>query len=97
MPHTHRLDDNAKLSGALSAVNIQSRFVNEQNAINWFIDTPNQTIQGFVVDLKYNHFNVIFERDDHGFIFKNNHFWLIIDNDVENQIDEPAVSIATTY
>lgn len=72
-------------------VHIQSRFVNGANLNKWFIDTPNHTTQGFVVDVNFKYFDEIFQHGDHGIIFKNNNFWLFIDND-ENQIDGSIVS-----
>lgn len=76
-----QLGDIADVSHELSAANIQSRFVHTVEVRRkWLIDAPNHTSHGFIVDKKCDHINEFFNCDGHGVIFKNNHFWLFIDN-----------------
>ena len=76
-----QLGDNAEISHALSEANIQSRFVHtfEVNR-RWLIDAPNHTTQGFIFNKKCDHINEFFVCDGHGDTFKNNNFWLFVDN-----------------
>lgn len=84
--------DNAAISLALSAANIQSRFIGDFEAMARLIDTPNHTVQGFIVNKNCDHFETIFIRDDHGIIFKNNNLWLFIDDEPDLTVEESMVS-----
>lgn len=86
-------DENAEISYALSMANIQSRFMGDFEIMPRFVDTPNHTIQGFVVNMKCIYIETIFSRDDHGVIFKNNNLWLFIDNDASIETNESIVSV----
>lgn len=77
----------------MSRQNMQSRFVVEFENIKRLIDTPNNTIQGFVVNMKCNRFETIFNESDQVIIFRGNNLWLFIDNDIDSDIDETLVSI----
>lgn len=85
--------DIVKISFALSSVNIQSRFIGIFDTPYILIDTPKQTIQGFIVDLMC--FKpAAFIRQDHGISMKNNNLWLFIDNnDTSSTIANSIVSI----
>lgn len=69
-----------EISLMLSQQNIQSRFIQDFRNIPRFIDTPNNTIQGFVVDLGCADSFDIFEQEDQAIIFKDNNLWLLVDN-----------------
>lgn len=87
--------DIVKISFALSSANIQSRFISNFDTPNLLIDTPIQTIQGFVVD-KMCVRTSAFIRQDHGILMKqmrNSNLWLFIDNDVSSTFDDSIVSI----
>lgn len=72
--------DIVKISFTLSNLNIQSRFIGKFGEMaHLMVDTPNHTIQGFIVDTIC-HQNTAFTRQDHGISFKNNNLWLFIDN-----------------
>lgn len=87
--------DNAEILLALSRANIQSRFVSKFEVFPQLVDTPKHTVQGFIVNKKCQHFEAIFLRENHGVIFKNNHFWLFIDNDPNLEMIEAIVSICS--
>ncbi|XP_031622981.1 uncharacterized protein LOC116340566 [Contarinia nasturtii] len=80
--------DNAKISIELSKLSIQSRFLRSFDANSQLIDTPIQTVQGFIVNKYCDHIKMILLRDDHGVIFKNNNLWLFIDNDAGLSTDD---------
>lgn len=86
------IDNNAEISFALSQANIQSRFIGDFEVIPRLIDTPNHTMQGFIINKNCNHIKTIFIHVDHSVIFKNNNLWLIIDNETSLRIDESIVS-----
>lgn len=89
--------NNAEISLALSRANLQSRFVSKFQVIPQLVDTPKHTTQGFIVNKKCQHFEAIFSSENHGVIFKNNHFWLFIDNDTTLEIDQAIVRIEAPY
>lgn len=57
------------------------------------VDTPNNTIQGFIANKNCDHFKEIFLGQDHGMLFKNNNLWLFIDNDASSTVTESIVSM----
>lgn len=71
--------DIVKISVSLSSANIQSRFIDKFEEMSHIIDTPNHTIQGFIIDIMCHRY-AAFTRQDHGILFKNNNLWLLIDN-----------------
>lgn len=79
----------------LSKQSIQSRFITPFFKPKRLIDTPNNTIQGFISDLKCNGMKNIFQNDDHWIIFKDRNLWLFIDNTIEMGIDEAIVSLCS--
>lgn len=84
---------NAKVAVALSRENIQSRFIGELREKLYFADTPDNTIQGFVVNNMCDLNMGFFSREDHGIIFKDNHLWLFIDHNSTLETNESIVSI----
>lgn len=78
---------------AMSNAGIQSRFISEFNMIKILIDTPANTKQGFIVNLKCAHINGIFYQEDHGIVFKDNNLWLFIDDDTDKQMNEFIVNV----
>lgn len=62
-----------------------------------FVDTPNHTVQGFIVNRKCKHVETVFLQPDHGVIFKNNNFWLFIDNDASLELNESIVGIRAHF
>lgn len=88
-------DENMKILTAMSNAGIQSRFISEFNMIEMLIDTPANTIQGFIVNLKCApaHVNGIFYQEDHGIVFKDNNLWLFIDDDRDKQVNESIVNV----
>lgn len=77
----------------MSKQNVQSRFLVEFENIKRLIDTPNNTVQGFVVNMKCKRFESIFNEGDQMITFRGNNLWLFIDNDMESDIEETLVSI----
>lgn len=77
----------------MSNAGIQSRFISVFNMIEILIDTPLNTIQGFIVNLKCEQFSEIFQHENHGIIFKDNNLWLFIDDDTDKSINESIVSL----
>lgn len=69
----------------------QSRFITEFNAIKSLIDTPNNTMQGFIVNLKCKRMEEIFHNNDHEFIFRDRNLWLFIDNSIEINVNDALV------
>lgn len=84
--------ENVKIHRALSNADIQSRFIAKFEEIPQLVDTPNHTVQGFVVYKKCEHIKAIFVQPEHGVIFKNNNIWLFIDNDATIELNESIVS-----
>lgn len=72
--------DTAKISFNFSNLNIQSRFIGKFEEAPHLIDTPDHTIQGFIVDM-FCHPYLVFTRQDHSLLYKNNNLWLFIDDD----------------
>lgn len=56
------LDENALISLNLSMENFQSRFIENFENIQLLADTPKQTIQGFVVNLQCDNYDIIFQQ-----------------------------------
>lgn len=78
------LDAQMAISLQLSKRNFRSRFVTNFSNIPNVLNTNNSTIiQGFVVDLDCKNYEQIFNQKRHDIIFKNNNFWLLIDDDAE--------------
>lgn len=77
----------------MSKQNVQSRFLVEFENIKRLIDTPNNTVQGFVVNMKCKRFESIFNEGDQMITFRGNNLWLFIDNDMDSDIEETLVSI----
>lgn len=84
---------NAKVALALSRENIQSRFIGELKGKSYFTDTPDNTIQGFVVNNMCELNMRMFSQEDPGIIFKDNHLWLFIDHNSILETNESIVSI----
>lgn len=85
---------NAKVALALSRENIQSRFISELKGKSYLADTPDNTIQGFVVNNMCELNMGLFSREDPGIAFKDNHLWLFIDNNSFLESNESIVSIS---
>lgn len=86
------IGDIIKISMAFSEKTFQSRFVQKFERIVRLIDTPQHTIQGFAVDFSCNNTDKIFHHEDHGIIFKDNNFWLFIDDYLNRDNYESRVS-----
>lgn len=72
---------NLEITYELSRFNIQSRFISNFTRIMRLIDTPQSSIQGFVVDLSCNNFEKIFTnvcgRSTCGNIYRNANMTII--------------------
>lgn len=86
------IGQNARISLTLSRENIQSRFIGELMEMPYNADTPNHTVQGFVVNKMCDPPVSIFFREDHEILFKDNNLWLFIDNSPDLEIIESIVS-----
>lgn len=71
---------------------MQSRFIAEFEMIKLLIDTPNNTVQGFIINMKCDGFEKIFNEKDQAIVFRDNNLWLFIDNTVSLDINETIVS-----
>lgn len=91
------LGENVKIYQELSNADIQSRFIAKFDVMPQFVDTPNHTVQGFIVNRKCKHVETVFLQPDHGVIFKNNNFWLFIDNDASLELNESIVGIRVHF
>lgn len=89
------LGENTQIAIAMSRQNIQSRFIVEFDEIKLLIDTPNNTIQGFVVNVDCHRFERIFDEGDHSIIFRDNNFWLFIDDNID--LDEIDTRVSTDF
>ena len=56
------LDEIAQISTECSKANFQSRFLTKFTSIDHFLDTPNHTTQGFIVDSKCENYERIFHQ-----------------------------------
>lgn len=74
---------------------MQSRFLVEFEDIKLLIDTPNNTIQGFVVNLDCEIFEGIFNGGDQSIIFRDNNLWLFIDDNID--LDEIDARVSTDF
>lgn len=78
----------------MSRQNVQSRFVVEFDNFKMLIDTPNNTVQGFAVNMKCDRFETVFNEDDHAILFRDNNLWLFIDDNTELDIDEAETIVS---
>lgn len=82
-------DEQMRLSMRLSDQNFQSRFVTNFSDASRFLDTNNSTIiQGFVIDSACKDYQKIFDQKPHEVIFKNNNFWLLLDEQVDGAANQ---------
>lgn len=71
-----------RISLQLSKHNFQTRFVtNFENVSNYLDTNESPLIQGFVIDLSCRNYHTILEQNPHEVIFKNNNYWLLIDDE----------------
>lgn len=90
------LGENARISTALSEQNIQSRFMIEFDTNDHLVDTPNHTIQGFIVNMLCDdHIDLKFPDDDRRIIFRDNNLWLFVDNNIDLSVNETIVRFFT--
>lgn len=82
-----------QISVAMSNAGMQTRIISDLNMIEMLIDTPEHTIQGFIVNLKCENIDEIFLHGDHRIIFKDNNLWLFIDDDVDKPMNESIVNV----
>lgn len=83
--------ENVRIHQALSNANMQSRFIGTFQLTPRLVDTPNHTVQGFIVNKKCKHVENVFLQQEPGIVFKNNNFWLFIDNDDTLELNESIV------
>lgn len=77
----------------MSQQNVQSRFIVDLEKIETLIDTPNNTIQGFVVNMNCDRFEEIFDGGDQAITLLNNNLWLFIDNRIDLEEIDANVSM----
>lgn len=86
------LGENARISIALSKQKIQSRFMIEFDTIDQLVDTPNHTIQGFIVNMLCDdQIDLKFPDDDRRIIFRDSNLWLFVDNNIDSSVNETIV------
>lgn len=90
------LGENARISMALSKQNIQSRFIIEFDKIGQLVDTPNHTIQGFIMNMQCDRIELIFpDRLQDNYLdatFIDNNLWLFVDNNIDSSVNDTLVS-----
>ena len=79
----------------MSQQNVQSRFIVEFEEINLLIGTPNNTIQGFVVNMDCERFEEIFDEGDQSIIFRDNNLWLFINDNID--LEEIDTRVSTDF
>ncbi|XP_031622982.1 glutamate receptor 1-like [Contarinia nasturtii] len=90
------MTENVRVSSELSKQSIQSRFeVDFDKKI--IPDTPPNTIQGFVVHMKCDRFMEIFRDGDHAIMFRDNNFWLFIDNNIDVNVSDALAQYRSTF
>lgn len=83
--------ENVVIARELALHSIQSRFIDRFDNIPNLVDTPMQTIGGYVVNTACENHRQIFPQADGKVLFKNNNFWLFIDFDTDDGDDELPV------
>lgn len=92
------LGENLRISMALSKQNMQSRFIiDEFDKIRQLVDTPNNTIQGFIVNMDCYQIASIFPEVDHGTVFRDNNLWLFVDNNIDSSVIETLVCFTNFF
>lgn len=85
----NNLGENARIFVEFSKQNKQSRFMATFDANELFFDNPNNTIQGFVVNMKCLQFDGI--HHEQSITYRDNTLWLFIDDNINTNIDEALV------
>lgn len=83
--------ENVVIARELASHSIQSRFIDRFDNIPNLVDTPLQTIGGYVVNTACGNHRQIFPQADGKVLFKNNNFWLFIDFNTDDGEDELPV------
>lgn len=64
----------------------------EFDTIDQLVDTPNHTIQGFIVNMLCDdHIDLKFPDDDRRIIFRDSNLWLFVDNNIDSCVNETIV------
>lgn len=90
----HNVGENARISIELSKQNRQSRFLITFNANELLFNNPNNTIEGFVVNMKCQQFDEIYHEQS--IVYRDNTLWLFIDDNIATNVNESLVSFNST-